>query len=41
MAKQMEGGKPLFLYVVGQSFNLVLTLAMAWLAFSIPFPDVI
>jgi uncharacterized integral membrane protein (TIGR00698 family) len=41
MAKQMEGGKPLFLYVVGQSFNLVLTLAMAWLAFSILFPDVI
>jgi uncharacterized integral membrane protein (TIGR00698 family) len=41
MAKQMEGGKPLLLYVIGQSFNLVLTLAMAWLAFSILFPDVI
>lgn len=41
MAKQMEGGKPLLLYVVGQSFNLVLTLAMAWLAFMVLFPDVI
>jgi uncharacterized integral membrane protein (TIGR00698 family) len=41
MARQMEGGKPLLLYVVGQSFNLVLTLAMAWLAFSVLFPDVI
>jgi uncharacterized integral membrane protein (TIGR00698 family) len=41
MAKQMEGGKPLLLYVIGQSFNLILTLAMAWLAFSILFPNVI
>jgi uncharacterized membrane protein YadS len=41
MAKQMEGGKPLLLYVIGQSFNLILTLAIAWLAFSILFPDVI
>jgi uncharacterized integral membrane protein (TIGR00698 family) len=41
MARQMEGGKPLILYVVGQSFNLVLTLAMAWLAFSVLFPNVI
>jgi hypothetical protein len=37
----MEGGKPLLLYVIGQSFNLVLTLAMAWLAFSVLFPNVI
>jgi uncharacterized integral membrane protein (TIGR00698 family) len=41
MAKQMEGGKPLLLYVIGQSFNLILTLAMAWLAFMVLFPDVI
>ena len=41
MAKQLEGGKTLLLYIVGQSFNLILTLAMAWLAFSILFPDVI
>jgi len=41
LAKQMEGGKPLLLYVVGQSFNLILTLAMAWLAFSVLFPNAI
>ena len=41
LAKQMEGGKPLLLYVVGQSFNLVLTLAVAWLAFSVLFPNAI
>jgi uncharacterized integral membrane protein (TIGR00698 family) len=41
MARQMEGGKPLLLYVVGQSFNLILTLVMAWLAFSVLFPNVI
>jgi uncharacterized integral membrane protein (TIGR00698 family) len=41
MAKQLEGGKTLLLYIVGQSFNLILTLLMAWLAFSILFPDVI
>ncbi len=33
LAKQMAGGKPMILYVVGQSFNLVLTLIMAYLAF--------
>jgi uncharacterized integral membrane protein (TIGR00698 family) len=41
MAKQLEGGKTLLLYIVGQSFNLVLTLAVAWLAFMVLFPDVI
>jgi len=41
LARQMEGGKPLVLYVVGQSFNLLLTLVMAWLAFSVLFPDAI
>ncbi len=41
MAKQLEGGKTLVLYIVGQSFNLILTLAMAWLAFSVLFPNVI
>jgi uncharacterized membrane protein YadS len=41
MAKQLEGGKTLLLYVVGQSFNLFLTLVMAWLAFVVLFPDVI
>ena len=41
LAKQMEGGKPMVLYVVGQSFNLILTLAIAWLAFIWLFPNAI
>jgi len=39
LAGRMEGGKPLVLYVVGQSFNLILTLVVAWLAFMVLFPD--
>lgn len=30
---QLVGGKPIILYLVGQSFNIVLTLFAAWLAF--------
>jgi len=30
---QLVGGKPIVLYLVGQSFNIVLTLFAAWLAF--------
>jgi len=41
MASQLEGGKTLVLYIVGQSFNLILTLLIAWLAFSVLFPNVI
>jgi len=41
LAKQMEGGKPLVLYIVGQSFNLILTLFVAWLAFMVMFPNAI
>lgn len=41
LAAQMEGGKPMMLYVVGQSFNLILTLAMAWLAFVVLFPNAV
>jgi uncharacterized integral membrane protein (TIGR00698 family) len=41
LASYMEGGKPMTLYVVGQSFNLALTLAMAWLAFVLLFPNAI
>jgi len=41
MAEQLEGGKTMILYVVGQSFNLILTLAVAWLAFAVLFPNVI
>ena len=29
----MSGGKPMILYVVGQTFNIILTLFVAWLAF--------
>jgi len=38
LAKYFKGGKPLILYVVGQSFNLCLTLFMAWLMFEKVFP---
>jgi uncharacterized membrane protein YadS len=41
MAQQLEGGKTMVLYIVGQSFNLVLTLLVAWLAFVVLFPNVI
>jgi uncharacterized membrane protein YadS len=33
LASQLVGGKPIILYVVGQSFNLILTLFMSWIAF--------
>jgi len=33
LGKQLVGGKPLILYIVGQSFNLVFTMVMAYLAF--------
>ena len=38
---RMEGGKPMVLYVIGQSFNLVLTLFVAWLAFMVLFTNAI
>jgi uncharacterized integral membrane protein (TIGR00698 family) len=41
LASRMEGGKPMILYVVGQTFNLILTLFMAWLAFMVLFPNAI
>ena len=41
LASRMEGGKPMTLYVVGQSFNLVLTLFIAYLAFMVFFPNAI
>ena len=34
MAKLVKGGKPLTLYLVGQTFNIVLTLIAAWIFFS-------
>ena len=44
MAALVQGGKPLTLYIVGQTFNLVLTLLIAWLLLSgvvFPIPDLI
>ncbi len=35
-----KGGKPLILYVCGQSFNLMLTLLMAYLMFYYVFPEI-
>ena len=40
LAKYFKGGKPVILYVFGQSFNAFLTLAMAYVMFHIVFPDV-
>ena len=34
LRQQMGGGRPLLLYCLGQSLNLVLTLLVAWLVFS-------
>jgi len=33
LASQMAGGKPIILYIIGQSFNLILTVIAAYLAF--------
>ncbi len=33
LAAQMGGGKPIWLYTIGQTFNIVLTFAAAYLAF--------
>ena len=38
---QLKGGKPLVLYLCGQSLNLCLTLLMAWLMFGIVFRDLV
>ncbi len=40
LAHYFKGGKPLILYVCGQSFNLVLTLLMAYIMFYVVFPDI-
>ncbi len=41
LTKFLKGGKPLILYVCGQSLNLILTLFMAWLMFSVFYKDAI
>jgi uncharacterized membrane protein YadS len=38
LGKYLKGGKPLVLYLVGQTLNLCLTLGMAWLMFEKVFP---
>ncbi|QEG20927.1 YeiH family protein [Mariniblastus fucicola] len=37
----LRGGKPLILYICGQTLNIVLTLVMAWLMFGVLFRDFI
>ena len=40
LGHQFKGGKPLILYVCGQSFNLILTLTMAYIMFYKVFPEI-
>lgn len=40
LSQYFKGGKPVILYVVGQSFNLVLTLTVAYIMFFLVFPDI-
>ncbi len=40
LAHHFKGGKPLILYVCGQTFNLILTLTMAYIMFYVVFPDI-
>lgn len=40
LAGYLKGGKALTLYVVGQSLNLLLSFAMAWLVFTKLFPEI-
>ena len=40
LKEHFSGGKPLILYVCGQTFNLILTLTMAYIMFYLVFPDI-
>ncbi len=43
IVKSMQGGKVLWLYIVGQTFNIILTFAIVWLLLSgkiFPLPDI-
>lgn len=40
MTHYFKGGKPVILYVCGQSFNLILTLVMAYVMFFLVFPEI-
>lgn len=39
LASYLRGGKPVLLYVIGQTINLVLSLAMCWLMLKAVYPD--
>lgn len=39
LASHLKGGKPVLLYVTGQTINLVLSLAMCWLMLKVVYPD--
>lgn len=39
LAGYLKGGKPLVLYVAGQAFSLILSLAMCWLMLEVVFPN--
>jgi uncharacterized membrane protein YadS len=41
LGQYFRGGKPLVLYLCGQTFNLLLTLTMAWLMFEVVFRDAV
>ena len=40
LKQYFKGGKPLILYVCGQTFNLALTLLMAYVMFYLVFPEI-
>ena len=40
LKQYFKGGKPFILYVCGQTFNLILTLIMAYIMFYLVFPDI-
>lgn len=40
LAHYFKGGKPVILYVCGQSFNLLMTLTMAYIMFYLVFPEI-
>ena len=43
IARSMQGGKVLWLYIIGQTFNIILTFAVVWLLLSgkiVPQPDI-
>lgn len=41
LAPYLKGGKPMLLYICGQTLNLCLTLFMAWLMFEVVFADMV